>query len=281
MPTPEFIPYTYLIGWSKLNLWYYGSRYTNSVRGIANPSDLWTTYFTSSKLVKEVREKHGEPDVVQIRKTFKTAEEATTWEAKVCNRMDVKNDLKFLNMHNGDGKFSNAGIIPSEETRAKIAATKIGKTHTAEVRKKLSEKSRSHYAANPKLIVTLYHLATQEKVVVTNLSEFCRTRVLNLSGIRNVVSGRQRHHRGWSISPELRKRGSTAKTYHFLFEGLPVTIINLRKFCKENELNEICMHFVHSGKNKSHKGYTKCDPHSSSPVPISSSSTISLLNMSS
>jgi hypothetical protein len=258
MPTSEFIPYTYLIGWTKLNLWYYGARYANSAsRGIANPSDLFVTYFTSSKLVKEMREMHGEPDVIQVRRTFKTAKEAITWEAKVCNRMDTKNTLKFLNLHNGDGKFSNAGISPSDETRSKIGAANRGKTPTAKTREKLSERSRSHYAANPKLIVTFYHLDTQEEVVVTNLSEFCRTRDLNHSGIRNVVSGRQRQHRGWATSLELRERRSTAKTFHFFFEGEPVTVINLRKFCKENNLNATCLCLVHSGKQKSHKGYTK------------------------
>jgi hypothetical protein len=59
-------PYTYLIGWTKHNKWYYGCQYANGQR-VANPSNLWTTYFTSSKHVKECRELYGEPDVVQVR----------------------------------------------------------------------------------------------------------------------------------------------------------------------------------------------------------------------
>lgn len=43
-----YIPYTYLIGWSKLNWWYYGAEFAK-IKKIANPSNLWTTYFTSSK----------------------------------------------------------------------------------------------------------------------------------------------------------------------------------------------------------------------------------------
>lgn len=50
------VPYTYLIGWSKLNKWYYGSRTAKN----CHPSELWIKYFTSSKFVKEFRRLYGE-----------------------------------------------------------------------------------------------------------------------------------------------------------------------------------------------------------------------------
>jgi hypothetical protein len=59
-------PYTYLIGWSSHNKYYYGVRYSKK----ASPSEFWLTYFTSSNEVKKFREAHGEPDIIQIRKTF-------------------------------------------------------------------------------------------------------------------------------------------------------------------------------------------------------------------
>jgi len=65
-------PFTYLIGWSKHRLFYYGSRYARN----SSVDDLWTKYFTSSAVVKKVRAEIGEPDIIQIRKTFKSAEEA-------------------------------------------------------------------------------------------------------------------------------------------------------------------------------------------------------------
>jgi hypothetical protein len=45
-----YLPYTYLIGWSKLNLWYYGSQYGKK----AHPSNLWRTYFTSLEEVNKI-----------------------------------------------------------------------------------------------------------------------------------------------------------------------------------------------------------------------------------
>ena len=38
-------PYTYLIGWTNYDMWYYGVRYTKD----ADPNELWKKYFTSSK----------------------------------------------------------------------------------------------------------------------------------------------------------------------------------------------------------------------------------------
>jgi hypothetical protein len=41
-------PYTYLIGWSELDLWYYGVKFGKS----ADPEKFLVNYFTSSKYVK-------------------------------------------------------------------------------------------------------------------------------------------------------------------------------------------------------------------------------------
>jgi len=95
-----YTPYTYLIGWSWLDKWYYGCRHVNSKRKIANPADLWVTYFTSSKTVKQFRKHYGEPDIIQIRKTFKTSEETLLWESKVLKKLNVINQDKWLNKSN-------------------------------------------------------------------------------------------------------------------------------------------------------------------------------------
>lgn len=86
-------PYTYLIGWSKLDRWYYGVRFAKD----CDPDDLWTKYFTSSKYVKAFRKEHGEPDVIQIRKTFKDAKSAVLWEKAVLARINVVKKEKWLN----------------------------------------------------------------------------------------------------------------------------------------------------------------------------------------
>lgn len=98
-------PFTYLIGWSNLNKWYYGVRYAKK----CHPSDLWTTYFTSSPIVKEFVKDNGSPDVIQIRKTFKDAMSARLWEDKVQRRMNVIHNSKWLNRAYGNSKFDTTG----------------------------------------------------------------------------------------------------------------------------------------------------------------------------
>lgn len=97
------IPYTYLIGWSNSNMFYYGVRYA---RG-CSPNDLWDTYFTSSKHVKAFRKKHGEPDIIQIRKTFDCKEKAILWEGKVLQKLDVASRKDFLNHRNVMATFTD------------------------------------------------------------------------------------------------------------------------------------------------------------------------------
>jgi len=96
-------PYTYLIGWSKHNTWYYGCRYAKN----CSPEDLWKKYFTSSKYVNEFRNTHGKPDVIEIRKTFITVEEATCWEEKVIRRMKCVLSENWINRGNARKQFYN------------------------------------------------------------------------------------------------------------------------------------------------------------------------------
>ena len=86
-------PYTYLIGWTSHSMWYYGVRYAKT----ADPNELWKKYFTSSKHVKAFAQKYGDPDVIQIRKIFNTANSACNWENKVLKRIKAKSRRDFLN----------------------------------------------------------------------------------------------------------------------------------------------------------------------------------------
>jgi hypothetical protein len=95
-------PYTYLIGWSSKNVWYYGAQYGKK----SHPSSLWRTYFTSSKYVKSFRTLYGEPDVVEVRKVFNEAKEAQRWETEVLIRLEAVEKDKWLNRPmNAEVKF--------------------------------------------------------------------------------------------------------------------------------------------------------------------------------
>jgi hypothetical protein len=132
--------YTYLIGWSNQNKYYYGVRYANKT----NPDDdLWNSYFTSSKYVAEHRKLHGEPDIIQIRKRFDDAESAIEWETKVLTRLKISKRNDFLNKNIG------GAVIFTDEIRQKLVEYATGKRTTAEISAKKSESMKRFHKLNP------------------------------------------------------------------------------------------------------------------------------------
>lgn len=122
-------PYTYLIGWSTQNRWYYGVRYAKD----CNPNDLWTSYFTSSRHVKAFRKDFGEPDVIQIRNVFTDKSKATRWEQKVLFRMKVSKDPKFLN------KTSSHAIEMTDELKQILSEAQKLQWSDPAYRKRMSD----------------------------------------------------------------------------------------------------------------------------------------------
>ena len=102
--------YTYLIGWKEHSKYYYGVRYAKD----SCPSDLWKTYFTSSKHVNEFVSSYGQPDIIEIRKTFDNPNAARLYETKVLKRMRVKDRVDFLN------QTDNISISPEAAERGRM-----------------------------------------------------------------------------------------------------------------------------------------------------------------
>lgn len=142
----EYKPYTYLIGWSKLNRYYYGVEFKNSRVGCAHPNNLWTTYFTSSKTIQYMRSKYGEPDVIKVRKIFNNKHKAINWEREVLKRLKVLDSDKWINSNIG------GAIVLSLETRALIAEKNRGIIkHSAEERARRSAETRARNLKRGKL----------------------------------------------------------------------------------------------------------------------------------
>ena len=129
------MPYTYLIGWSSHNTWYYGARWANN----CDPGELWVKYFTSSHHVASKRKEWGEPDVVVVRQRFVTGREARDWEFRLLRRIGAIKSSHWLNRGNAGVEFFGpspeaiakniarmTGVPRSPETRAKLSASKLG-----------------------------------------------------------------------------------------------------------------------------------------------------------
>ena len=142
-------PYTYLIGWTNHNKWYYGVRYAKA----CDPSDLWTTYFTSSKYVKAFRKKYGEPNVIQVRRVFEDKKKSMLWENKVLKRLKVVDDDKWLNETYNiaiDYKVSKRNTIPgslaaASKRRGKTMEEFFGVEKAKKLRKELSIRSKNNW----------------------------------------------------------------------------------------------------------------------------------------
>lgn len=133
-------PYTYIIGWTKHNTYYYGVRFADySKKDTANPSELWVSYFTSSKYVQRFREQYGEPDLIKVRKIFSDKDSARTWEHKVLRRMKATSREDFLNKSNAIAIPSQKGIPKPVGHGEKIGNFHRGRKRSEETRKKISE----------------------------------------------------------------------------------------------------------------------------------------------
>ena len=137
--TLPYEPYVYFIGWSQLEKFYIGSSY--GIKKNAHPSQLWTTYFTSSKLVKEFREVNGEPDIIRIEKIFTTVDDCRTYEIKLLKRMNLIKDPRFFNRSIGGLKF--VCINHSEETRLKMSLSRQNVSQETRLKMSLSRQNVS------------------------------------------------------------------------------------------------------------------------------------------
>ena len=135
-------PYTYLIKHKPTGKVYYGFRSANKHEP---HKDLWKTYFTSSPKVKQLIEETGIDSFdVEVRKVFKTKEDAVKWETRVLRRCKVLHNDKWINQN------ISGYVIPTEESNKKISEFHRGKPKTEEHKRKLSLSQKGKPKTNSK-----------------------------------------------------------------------------------------------------------------------------------
>lgn len=127
-------PYTYLIGWTAHQKYYYGVRYAKN----CSPDDFWMKYFTSSPSVSAMRLLYGDPDIRQIRKIFSTREQARLWETRVLRRMKAVIREDFLNKNDAPAPPINNRFM-TLDTKEKIGSSNRGKPKSEEHKQKIRE----------------------------------------------------------------------------------------------------------------------------------------------
>jgi hypothetical protein len=164
------MPYTYRLSWKEMNKHYYGVRYSSD----CNPKELFVTYFTSSKYVKEFVELYGYPDVIKT-KTFDNVNDARVWETKFLKKVNAVLSRHWLNktdnisIHPDAAKHGwstesrikasishtgkvgpNKGRVFSEETKNKMRLAHLGKKHSVETKILMSQKQKNVGGYGPK-----------------------------------------------------------------------------------------------------------------------------------
>lgn len=88
------IPFTYVITFKPTGQRYYGCRFAKGCQ----PSDLWSTYFTSSNVVKNLIDEYGvDAFIYQIRRLFSDSKSCRLWEYNVIKRLKVSGNVGWLN----------------------------------------------------------------------------------------------------------------------------------------------------------------------------------------
>lgn len=129
-------PFTYFLRHIPTGLKYYGVRYC---RG-CSPADLWTKYFSSSSAVKKLIKEHGKDSFTyEVRRVFDSVERAKLWESTVQRRLRVDIREDWLNQHVQSGRFYCTGH--SDETRAKLSKSLMGRVFTEDHKSRISQKS--------------------------------------------------------------------------------------------------------------------------------------------
>ena len=238
-----YIPYTYLIGWSHYNKWYYGSE-TGFIKK-ANPKNLWTTYFTSSDYVKAFRQKYGEPDVIQVRKTFSSKESTLMWESTVLKRINAIQSAKWLNKGNGGPKFTC--VMTGDENPSK----------RLDVRQKISQKLSGRTFSD-----SAKEKMRQAKIGLNKGKSY--EEIYGIEAAKNLRQSRSSSMKGRKKTQtqiEATKRACSKWWRVYPPNDLPIIIQNLNGYCKERGLDVATMcgiayhPFNNDGRFRFHLGH--------------------------
>lgn len=119
-------PYTYVITDLSSGKRYYGCRYAKG----CHPSDLWKTYFTSSKAIKKLIKENGKENwITEVRHIFTDIIECKIWEEKVLRRIGVpKNPLWFNQSVSGKTFLLQGAALDLQRCRVSIKMKELNAT---------------------------------------------------------------------------------------------------------------------------------------------------------
>lgn len=127
-----YTPYTYMVYHKPSRKFYYGSRTAIG----CSPNDLWSEYFTSSEVVKQLIETDGIDNfLVKVHKTFQSREECLKYEYNMLQHFKAGINQRFLNKNHG----YSACCVWTDAQRKKSSESHKGKQLSDHHRQRISE----------------------------------------------------------------------------------------------------------------------------------------------
>lgn len=244
--------YTYLIGWTDLDQYYYGVRWAN----YKNPEDdLWKEYFTSSRIVAETVKKHGDPDIIEIDQIFENKTKAIAYEDKYLREVHKSGHWdKFLNQ-----KFGNAFILTEEmiskanqkRKQYKWSNDRIEHMRSIMTGREITEEWRSKIRKS----LTGKNLSNERKQKISKSRQGQRPTSQTKSKISRSLKGRSfsKSHRELLSKNNARTDKASRK---FIHHNGDTFIGTAKEFTDTHNLCRAAVSHIISGKQKTTKGWT-------------------------
>jgi len=265
------MPFTYLIGWTNLNKWYYGVRWAKG----SSAETLWLEYKTSSKYVKAFFQQHGDPDVIQIRKRFTDKNKARLFESRVLKHLNYRDPFgsnsKWLNRTTNKSIHNATPYIRTPQQRHELSQRLKNRPLSEERRQKISKANTGKkHSSKTKIKIGLKHKGktmSAESIAKMKANRTPAKYWLGRQRSDDLKDKLSKHRTGKTMdqlmSPEhvarVRERIQEASSKSWIItypDGIEKLITNLKKFCRDNNLNPSCMRDIIKGRQKIHRGFS-------------------------
>jgi hypothetical protein len=248
--------YVYRLVYKPTGQYYYGYRRGNISFNRMPIDDFWIYYFSSSRRVKAMFKKHGLADFDHEIIFESTDVDSVYWLEQHLIKGSINNPLILNKRYVKDGQLM---FVSTSESAKKASQTRLNKSKLKKIR-----------------VTKTWHLIspTGETYETRNLAQFSREHNLSDMALNLVAKGEAKQHKGWTCTSTLPADSSSTKKRKVKDrskveykndmpwelinpEGQVVQVKNLRRFCKDNDLNYSSMRDVSYGRQQMHRGW-KC-----------------------
>ena len=242
-----YTPFTYCLTFLPTGKRYYGVRYAKG----CHPSQLWTTYFTSSETISDLIEEHGKDAFTfEVRKTFIDRDSANAWETKFLTRINAAKHPEWLNDHNGGKNFYTTPetVQKAKETKIRNGTTNSSSPESIQKRIETMKKNGTTYATTSESI---------QKAKDTKKERGIESPMKNPETVQKMLDTRERNGTMNTNTPEsIQKRKDTMRRNGTTNTNTPESIQKRKDTIKERGIvNPFSVPFLSMIHNK--KTYAK------------------------